>query len=95
MKVYEVIFNWSTEDENNVETAIFSTYKKAKKHFNNIIKKENNADISWVGDGVFNEDGEVNDGYELNCNPNYPKGEEHDLWWCVWNIDNNKYYDEI
>lgn len=96
MKVYEVIFNWSTEDENNIETAIFSTYKKAKKYFNNIIKNENDAEISWVGDGVFDENGEVVDGYELNCNTDYSKGkEEQDLWWCVWNKDNDKYYDEI
>lgn len=95
MKVYEVIFNWSVEDENNVETAIFSTYEKAKEYFDNIIENENDAEISWVGDGVFDENGEVNEGYELNCSPDYPENEEHDLWWCVWNNNCNEYYDEI
>lgn len=48
-----------------------------------------------IGDGVFDENGELNEGYEMNCNPDYPEDEEHDLWWCIWNNDNDKYYDEI
>lgn len=95
MKVYEVIFNWSTEDENGLGTHIFSTYEKAKEHFESIIENESNADISWVGDGVFDENGELNEGYEMNCSPNHPENEEHDLWWCIWNLYNDKFYDEI
>lgn len=95
MKVYEIIFNWSIEGDNGTDTFIFSTYEQAKEKLENIIKDENDADISWVGDGVFDENGELNEGYEMNCNPDYPEGEEHDLWWCIWNNDNDKYYDEI
>lgn len=94
MKVYEVIFNWSTEDENNVETAIFSTYEKAKEYYDNIIQNEQIPEISWVAN-AFDENGDLLDIYELNCSPDYKDDKEHDLWWCIWNNDHDKYFDEI
>ena len=43
--------------------------------------------MSWVGDEVLDENGEVNDGYELDCNTDDENAES--LYWHV--VDKNDY----
>ena len=43
MKVYAVIFNWSTSDDSSVEIELFDTYPKAFNLFTEIIDSEKKA----------------------------------------------------
>ena len=74
MKVYGVIFDWSTSDDSLVEIELFDTYQKAFARFNEIIANEKKPEISWVAD-AFDENGNVSDGYEFDEN-----GLETDEW---------------
>ncbi len=93
MKVYMVLFDWSTTDDEAVEVELFDSYLKARKRFDEIIYNECDADMSWVGSQVFNEDGDVNDDFELetNCDIVPDDDGEYDLYWNItdrsdWNI---------
>lgn len=94
MKVYMILFDWSTTDDEAVEVELFDSYKKALHRFDEIIYNECDADMSWVGSQVFNEDGEVNEDFELETNANDIADDdnvEYQMWWNVtdrndWNI---------
>lgn len=81
MKVYVVMIDWSTEDEYGHEFEVYSTFSSALKRFNQSIKNECDPENSWVGVEVFDEDGNVNDGYELFCNCDKEITEEQELYW--------------
>lgn len=85
--VYLIAFDWSTTDCDGIETYLYRNYKDARKKFNELIKNECNANLSWVGSEVFDENGEVNDGYELDCNTDDKNAQE--LYWRV--VDKNDY----
>ncbi len=85
--VYLVLFDWSTTDSDGIETYLYHHYEDARKKFNNIITDECNSDLSWVGSEVFDENGEVNDDYELDCNTDEENA--HELYWHV--VDKNDY----
>ena len=76
MKVYTVTLEWLFDDNQGLEIEIFDTYEKAKNYFYNAIKNEQNPDNSWVGDMAF-ENGELQDGYELDCSPDYRDNDIH------------------
>ena len=61
--LYLVLFDWSTEDDSQIETYIFSNYKDAVKKFKHIIEDERKPEMSWVGDEAFNSAGKLNKGY--------------------------------
>lgn len=83
---YLVMLEWLTEDDNGIDYYLYKDYSAAKNKYKQLIKDEKNADISWVGAEVFDENGEVNEGYELDCSKVTEKGQ--DLYWKV--IDLNK-----
>lgn len=89
MKVYGVIFDWSTRDDNQVEIELFDTYPKAFKRFNQIIQNEKNPEMSWVAD-AFDENGEVLDGYELDEHIESNGTQEYVCWWNI--TDKNDWY---
>lgn len=85
--VYMVVFDWSTTDDCGLEIKLFDTYKKALARYKQYIKSERNAELSWVGSEVFDENDNVNDGYEFHC-CRHTKGEQN-LYWKV--ADKNDY----
>lgn len=93
MKVYAVIFDWSTEDYDDVEVEVFNTYSKAYKRFNEIISEEK-TDISWVGD-AFDKNNRLIDGYELDEHIESDGILEYDCWWNISQSDNWFYHDYI
>ena len=60
MKVYLVVFEWSTEDDSDVDIEAFDTYEKATLRFQERINDEK-TDMSWVHD-AFDENGDILDG---------------------------------
>ncbi len=81
--VYVVMLEWTTSDDQGIDYYIYKDYDKALEKFNALIIDECDADISWVGSQVFNEDGEVNEGFTLNCNTNITISGSRDLFWKV------------
>lgn len=79
--VYMVQFDWSTTDADGIETELFENYNDAYARYKEIITNELNPDLSWVGSEVFDENGNVNDGYDLD---------EGNHYWHV--VDKNDYY---
>lgn len=61
--VYCVLFDWSTEDDAQIETYLYRNYADAVKKFKKIIADEMQPDQSWVGDYAFNSAGKLNNGY--------------------------------
>lgn len=85
--IYMILFDWSTTDSDGIETFLFHRFEDAVDKFNKLIEDECNPDISWVGAEVFDENGNVNDGYELDRNTNDKRAEN--LYWRV--VDKNDY----
>ena len=56
--------------------------------FDEYIEEESDAELSWVGSEVFDENGEVNDGYSLRTNEDTDADVE--LFWEVTD-DTNAY----
>ena len=65
--VYLVQLNWSTTDYDGVETFLYAEYDDAYSKFKDLITDECAADTSWIGSEVFDEDGEINDDYDVDC----------------------------
>lgn len=89
MKVYGVIFDWSTSDDSLVEIELFDTYQKAFSRFNEIIANEKKPEISWVAD-AFDENGNVSDGYEFDEHIESDGTQEFACWWII--TDKNDWY---
>ena len=85
--VYLILFDWSTTDCDGIETYLYHNYEDARHKFDELIENESDAEMSWVGSEVFDENGEVNDGYELDCNTDDETA--HELFWRV--VDKNDY----
>ena len=56
-KVFVVKFDWSTDDDENVNIFIYNSYDKAYAKFKDIIADEMNPELSWVGDIEFDNEG--------------------------------------
>ncbi len=78
---YLVMLEWVTEDDNGIDYYLYKKYTDAKDKYDRLIEDENNADISWIGSEVFDENGEVNEGYEFKCSEE--TDEEKNLCWKV------------
>ncbi|MCM1440801.1 MAG: hypothetical protein NC131_16605 [Roseburia sp.] len=91
--VYLVMLVWSTDDDNGTDYYIYADYSAAKAKYNGLIEDENDADISWIGSEVFDENGDVNDGYKLECSEE--TGEKQDLYWNVSDTGNGNRYSYI
>ena len=57
MKIYLVVFEWSTEDDSDVDIEAFDSYEKATMRFQERINDEK-TDMSWVHD-AFDENGDI------------------------------------
>lgn len=69
MKVYLVVFEWSTEESFDVDIEAYNSYNKAVTRFKQRIEEEK-TDMSWACD-AFDENGDIVEGYELEeCPPN-------------------------
>jgi len=91
--IYLVMLVWSTDDDNGTDYYLYYDYDAAKNKYNGLIEDENNADISWVGSEVFDENGEINKGYKLECREE--TDEEQDLYWNVSDDSNGNKYSYI
>lgn len=90
---YLVMLEWSTEDDSGLDYYIYNSYTDAKGKYKRLIEDENDADISWVGDEVFDENGEVNEGYNLECTEE--TDEEQNLCWRVSDSNSDRRYSVI
>jgi hypothetical protein len=79
MKVYMVLFDWSTDDQSEIEVKLFDTYEKAHDYYEKIINDERNPDLSWAAD-AFDENNDVKDGYDFE---EHDWGAPYDCWWNV------------
>ena len=81
-KVYLVKFDWACNEDSDIEINIYSTYKKAYKAYQDIIKNEMNPELSWVGSCAFDKDGNLQDFYEFDETKRH-ENEETEIFWCV------------
>lgn len=88
--IYLVLFDWSTTDNEGIETYLYYHLEDALKKVNEIIEDECNPDISWVGDEMFDENGEVNEGYDLESNLDDKSAKEF-YWYAVDKNDHNRH----
>ena len=79
--IYLVMLDWVTEDDDGIDYYLYKDYSTAKEKYKRLIEDENDADISWVGSEVFDENGNVNNGYRFECSEE--TGEEKNLCWKV------------
>ena len=82
MKVYLVVFEWSTEDDSDVDIEAYDSYEKAAMRFHERINEEK-TDMSWVHE-AFDENDDILDGYDFDeCQPDTSLGT-----YAYWNITN-------
>lgn len=79
-KIYLVLFQYSTDDNDGVDTQAFDTYEKAVKRFYEIIENEKTPEMSWASNAFENE--KLSNGYELDYS-DFADGQEHELWWYL------------
>ncbi len=92
MKVYLVVFEWSTEDDSDVDIEAFDSYEKATMRFQERINEEK-TDMSWVHE-AFDENDDILDGYDLNeCQPDTRL--ETYAYWSITNKYNWSMHDYI
>ncbi len=82
---YLVMLEWSIADDNGVDYYLYHEYSAAKDKYKRLIEDEKDADISWVGSEVFDENGNVNKGYDFECSEE--TDEEQNLCWKVADSD--------
>ena len=78
MKVYLVIFEYSTEDGSDTDIEAFDSYEKAAARFQERINEEK-TDTSWVRE-AFDENGDILDGYEFDEYQPDTRLETHAYW---------------
>ena len=80
-KVYMVTLNWAADGDNGQDIFLFSSKKRARNKFNNLIIDEQCPDSSWVG--LHIEDGKPDEEHELTVSDN-----EWSFWrngeWMDW-----------
>lgn len=79
-KIYLVLFQYSTDDADGIDTQAFDTYEKAVNRFHELIEAEKQPDMSWAANAF--ENGELDHCYELDCS-DFVDGQEHELWWYL------------
>ena len=78
MKVYLVVFEWSTEDDSDVDIEAFDSYEKAAERFNERIQEEK-TDMSWV-DEAIDESDNILPGYDFDECPPDNRLETYAYW---------------
>lgn len=92
MKIYLVIFEWSTEVDSDVDIEAFDSYEKAAMRFQERINEEK-TDMSWVCD-AFDENGDILDGYDFEeCQPDMRL--ETYAYWRITDPYNSRMHDYI
>lgn len=92
MKVYLVVFEWSTEVDSDIDIEAFSSYEKAAARFQERIDDEKTYE-SWVRD-AFDENGDILDGYDFDeCQPDTRL--ETYAYWRITDPYNSRMYDYI
>ena len=92
MKVFLVIFEWSTEDDSDVDIEAFASYETATIRFNERIREEKTC-LSWVHE-AFGENDEILDGYDFDeCQPDMRL--ETYAYWDITNKYNWQMHDYI
>lgn len=92
MKVYLVVFAWSTEVGSDVDIDAFDTYEKAVARFNERIDDEKTYE-SWVRE-AFDENGDILDEYCFDeCQPDTSL--ENYAYWSITDACNSKMHDYI
>lgn len=92
MKVYLVVFAWSTEVGSDVDIDAFDTYEKAVNRFQERIDNEKTYE-SWVRE-AFDENGDILDEYYFDeCQPDMCL--ETYAYWCITDSCNSKMHDYI
>ncbi len=92
MKVYLVVFEWSTEDDSDVDIEAYDSYEKAAMRFHERINEEK-TDISWVHE-AFDENDDILDGYDFDeCQPDTSL--ETYAYWNITNKYNWQMHDYI
>ena len=84
--VYIVLFDWSTDDNSDVEAFVYKNYINAVAKFKAIISDKMNSDRSWVKNVAFNSAGQLNKGFILNEFTDDTR--DSDLYWHLVNYDN-------
>ncbi|MDY4592377.1 MAG: hypothetical protein SO434_03135 [Eubacteriales bacterium] len=88
MKVYLVKLDWSTEDSNDVDIVVCSTYKKAYEKFKELISDEMNPQNSWVGELEWIEGVPQDDRIEFDFLDQRNDADETECYWLItdtWN----------
>ena len=80
--VYMVEFDWSVENDCNVETELFFDYNKALERYDELIANELDPNLSWVGDLAIKPNGCINKGYTLEQYGDRTK-KENLYWHCT------------
>lgn len=92
MKVYLVVFQWSTEVDSDTDIEAFDSYEKAAVRFQERINEEK-TDVSWVHD-AFDENGDILDGYDFDeCQPDMRL--ETYAYWNIVDPYNGRVHDYI
>ncbi len=85
--MYVVTFDWATDDDSDIDVYTYADYNAALSKYKSIIADELNPNLSWIGGEAFDENGSLNDGYDLSEQKSIIG--ETDLYWRV--LDNNSY----
>lgn len=88
-EIYLILFDWSTNDCDGIETYLYYRFEDALQKLNELIENECDPDLSWIGLEVFDKNGDVKDGYELDCNMSDKNAQNLYLYWHI--VDKNNY----
>lgn len=91
-KTYLVIFNWSTDNNSDVEVHAFAKYANALRFFKELVKTE--KETSWVVDIVDNDENIV-DGYHMDEYINTDDTKEYNCWWYANSVDDKSLWSYI
>ena len=91
--VYMVLFDWSTDDADGIETFLFYDYDAAYLKFKNLVADECNPELSWVGSEALTVDNKPNDGYLLDYYDN--NSEQSEVYFHVAREDNYYFHSFI
>ncbi len=87
--IYLVMLDWLIENESGLDYYLYKSYDDAKYKYERLVEDENDADISWIGSEVFDENGEAKEGFEFEYSEE--TDEEKNLCWKVKDTNNNRY----
>ena len=93
-KVYIVKLEWSTEDSNDTELTVYSTYDKAYAKFKDLNADEMKPENSWVGELEWKDGIPADDKIELDFLDRRSDTDEAECYWLItdtWNFGTHTY----